>query len=194
MMKNIKWLCILLIGFSCGPKVYYFKPLQSNVSPGDTIRLDWKVRGKPVMLVHEKTAADDPANIKPGGRLMEFILAFKNSDKYGTAQVIITPPETSDTVFLRTKDLHGDTLIAYGIKSPEDYFTIHGVTSVMNRALFVWHGNKMIALEPGDSSPGFNDTPVGGEWKIGTLLSPAEKKDHSIIPSDLKLLIVKKHK
>ena len=47
------------------------------------------------MVVHEKTNYDDAANIQPGERLMEFMLAFKNSDKYQRVNVFITPKETA---------------------------------------------------------------------------------------------------
>ena len=53
----------------------------------------------------------------------------------------------------------------------------------------------MIVLQDaGNISFEFNDTPVGGEWKMGTILSPPEKKDRSIIPTELKILVSKKHK
>ena len=197
MQKAKNWLWIfnlLFIGFSCGPKVYYFKPEQSKISTGDTVKLHWKVRGKPVMLVHEKTSADDPANIKPGEKLMEFMIGFENSDKYGAANVIVTPKETSDTLFFRTVDIIGDTLIATGTKLPEQFFAIHSITSIMNRIIIVWHQNKMIVLlHPGSSSLELDNNNIGGEWKIGTLLTPAEKKDPTVAPAVLKILLNKKH-
>ena len=189
------WLLVIVFIISCTPKIYYFKSEQSRIATGDSVKLYWKTRGKPVMVVHEKTNYDDAANIKPGERLMEFMLAFKNSDKYQRVNVFITPKETADTIFLRTSDIHGDTLLATGSKLSEDLFTINEVTSVMNRILFIWHQNKMIVLpHTGSTSFEFNNTPVGGEWKLGTLLSLAEKKDHSIVPSELKILVSKKHK
>lgn len=184
-----------VILISCAPKVFYFCAEQSKVSVGDSIKLHWKARGRPVMVVHEKTSADDPANIKPGDRLIEFMLTFKNSEKFKPVRIKVTPRETDDTIFLRTSDIHGDTLLASGTRSQEDFFLLHAVTSIMDREIIVWHENKMIVLEHnGSSTFEFNDTPVGGEWKLGTFLSPAEKKDPSVVPGELKILISKKHK
>jgi hypothetical protein len=194
MMKTINWLWLLLMLLSCAPKVYYFKPEESKVTSGDPVKLDIKVRGKAILVVHEKTASDDSANIKPGQRLMEFMLTTKKGEKYTPLTVLITTAETRDTIFLRTKDIHGDTLMAYGFRSSENYFNIYQVTSVMMRPLIIWHQDKSVVLHPGESSSVFNNTAAGGNWKIGTILSPAEKKDRSLIPTELKLLLIEKHK
>ena len=162
---------MLIILISCGPKVFYFTTEQSKVSVGDSIKLHWKVRGRPVMVVHEKTSADDPANIKPGERLIEFMLTFKNSQKYTPVRISVAPKETYDTIFLRTYDIHGDTLLASGTRSQEDFFLLHAVTSVMNREIIIWHENKMIVLQHnGSTTFEFNDTRTGGGWKKATFL------------------------
>jgi hypothetical protein len=194
MQKCLGFILLAMVYFSCIPKIYYFRPNQPRISEGDTIKLDWKTRKKPILLVHEKTYTDDSTNIKPDERLLEFILTFKHSAVYGDTRVLISPKEPSTLLSIITSTLHGDTLIAVSTNLPEDNFVVKAITSAMVRPLIIWHANKTVTLDhKGSKSEEFHDTPVGGIWQIGTILSAEEKKDHTIAPPILRILVTKKH-
>ena len=184
-----------VIFLSCKPKIYSFKPEQTTISEGDTIKLHWKTRGHPTLLVHEKTSLDDPANIKSGEKLLEFILGFKNSDIYCNTKVVVGPKEASDTIYFSHSTINKDTLTITSLVSPKNLFLIQSVSSIMDREIILWHDHKMITLHHiGDHSSTFNNTEIGGIWRIATLLSPSEIQDPKIRPRGLQFVINKKHK
>lgn len=185
---------IISYSFSCTPKIYSFGPDNDTISDGDTIKLNWRTRGRPMLLVHEKKESDDPANISENERLIEFILKFKNSSKYSIKQVTITSNQIKDTLYFNHTNIVGDTMFAISQALPQNLFLINKVTSVMDRIIFVWHRGKMITLpENGSQSTELNTTSIGGEWKVGTLLTRMELSEPKLRPRVLKILLDKKH-
>jgi uncharacterized membrane protein SirB2 len=147
-----------------------------------------------MLLVHEKKESDDPANISQKERLIEFILKFKNSSEYSIKHVTITPKEIKDTLYFTHTNIVRDTMFTISEALPQNLFLINKVTSVMNRIMFVWHEGKMITLpERGSQSTELNTTSIGGEWKIGTLLTQMEISEPKLRPTVLKILLDKKH-
>ena len=123
------------------------------------------------------------------------MLAFKNSNTNGNTRVIIGPKESSDILSIITSTIQGDTLTGFDTNLPEELFTVNSITSVMNRVIIVWHADKLVVLpQNGSKSFEFNNTPIGGVWKIGTLLSRSEQKNPETAPAILKIIINKKHK
>jgi len=196
---NTQYLCLLLLmiffHISCSPKIYSFKPEQSTITQGDTIKLNWKTRGNPTLLVHEKTSINDPANIKADERLLEFILGFKNSDVYANTRILIRPQRPSDTLYFSPSEIKGDTLIATENTVNEELYSIRSVRSALNRELTVWHAGKIITLPDNDTEVFLlNDTPIGGSWRVTLKMTPSELKDHKTAPSIFKIVIHKQHK
>lgn len=152
----------------------------------DTLKVSWDVKGKPSLLLHETELPDS------GGKLMEMKLVVEKGSKQvnQVIQVEVLPKKTTTSITFST-ELRGDTLVAEDDKNPGvwgDRFEIFTVSNASKRPLIVWHSNRSFLLNKNASpSNAFAGTPLEGRWTFKSLLTPAEKADHSLLPESLQI-------
>ncbi|MCW3106843.1 MAG: hypothetical protein JWQ09_1349 [Segetibacter sp.] len=152
----------------------------------DTLKVNWDVKGKPTLLVHESELPDS------GGKVLEMKLVVEKGGKEVNriVQVEVLPKNSTTSITFNT-ELQGDTLVAEDDKNPGvwgDSFEIFSVSNASNRPLTVSHANRTASLDKaGTPSNAFAGTPVEGRWVFKSLLTPAEKADHSLLPERLQI-------
>jgi hypothetical protein len=178
------------IVLSCTPRIYSFTALPATITKDDSVKINWKVRGKPSLLFHEKNNVDNE-----GTKFLEYTLVVrkKGIDSSRMIQVIVLPGVSSDMIVFATTR-NRDTLIADGIKNEQrwpDQFHIVSVASASNRDLEVTHSGKTAKLDAVGTPTGiFEGTTVKGTWELRSLLSETEKKDIRTAPSTLRIKII----
>jgi hypothetical protein len=188
------WMLCLLAAtllYSCGPKIYSFDADSLTVPVADSVRLHWRIRGKPTMLVHEKQIVTGDAT----RRILEFTLVAEKGSKLmarAFRQIEITSGgEEADTLSLSDLSLEGDSiLVAKGIKSPARWaaFELVKLASASGRELRVLHQSRTAVLNAaGSFSNGLSGLPYSGLWELRSPLTEDEKKDHSKLPNLLEV-------
>ena len=186
---QLQWIFWLFIFYSCAPKITSFTALLPTITKGDSVTLNWKIKGKPTLLFDQRKMAH-PGN--DSLEILEFTLSVEKNkkEKHIKRQISVLPAESMDNVILATTDLKGDTLIATGIKDTLlwNNFEVISVSSASKRTLIVLHNDIRSQLESsGVISNAWDGSKYCGEWKIMTILTDAEKKDSSIIPGQLEI-------
>jgi len=184
-----RWLFLVLIFYSCAPKITSFTALPPTITKGDSVTLNWKIKGMPT-LTYDQRKISRPGN--DSLEVLEFTLSVEKGkkEKHIKRQISVLPNESTDNVVLATNDVKGDTLIAGGIKDTALWsnFEVISVSSTSHRNLLVMHDNIHAALDSlGTTSNAWEGTPYAGAWKIMMLLTEAEKKDSTIIPGQLEI-------
>lgn len=187
--ETSRWLFLVLIFYSCAPKITSFTASPAAITNGDSVMLNWKIKGTPTLMYDQRKIS------RPGNDsldVLEFTLSVEKGkkEKHIKRQVSVLQNESMDKVVLATNDIKGDTLIAEGIKDTALWsnFEVISVSSASHRNLMVLHDNIQAALDSlGTNSNALEGTPYAGPWKIMTLLTEAEKKDSTIIPGQLEI-------
>lgn len=192
-LKGRLWPCftLILIFCSCAPKIN-FTALPATITKGDSVLLNWKISGKPTLLFDQRKIAHAPGDSL---EILEFTLSVQKGKKvkYIKRQISVLPKESTDRVVLMTNNLHGDTLIASGIKDTLIWagFEIISVSSLSARPVIILHANIKFELKnPEIPSNVWEGTPYAGDWKIMSLLTEAEKENHSLIPGQLEIKVL----
>ena len=152
----------------------------------DTLIVNWDIKGNPTLLVHETELPES------GGKILEMKLVVEKGGKEvnKVVQVEVLPNNSTTSITFSTQ-LRGDTLVAEDDKNPGvwgDRFEILSVSNASNRPLTVTHANRTASLDKaGTPSRIFAGTPVEGRWVFRSLLTPAEKADHSLLPERLQI-------
>lgn len=183
------WLFLVLIFYSCAPKITSFTASPAAITKGDSVMLNWKIKGTPTLMFDQRKISH-PGN--DSLEVLEFTLSVEKGkkEKHIKRQISVLPNESMDKVVLATTDVKGDTLIAGGIKDTALWsnFEVISVSSTSRRNLFVMHDNIQATLDSlGTTSNAWEGTRYAGTWKIMTLLTEAEKKDATIIPGQLEI-------
>ncbi|MEO5892735.1 MAG: hypothetical protein ABIQ31_20975 [Ferruginibacter sp.] len=177
---------------SCKPVIHSFKVTTHDtvtvrrMTADDTLKVNWDVKGKPTLLVHEAELPDS------GGKVLEMKLVVQKGKKEvnQVVQIEVLPASSTTSITFSTR-LSGDTLIAEGDKNPGvwgDRFEISTVSNASARHLEVSHFNRTGSPDKdGAPSNNFAGTPVEGKWVFKSLLTPAEKADHSLLPERLQI-------
>ena len=186
---QLRWIFWLIIFYSCAPKVTSFTALPPTITKGDSVTLNWKIKGNPTLLFDQRKITH-PGN--DSLEVLEFTLSIEKNkkEKHIKRQVSVLPAESMDKVILATSDLKGDTLIATGIKDTLLWANLEiiSVSSASKRTLIVLHNDIRSQLDSsGVISNAWDGSKYSGEWKIMTILTDAEKKDSSIIPGQLEI-------
>jgi len=185
------WIFFLLscLCYSCSPKVISFgvQPC-AHITKEDSVRLTWRVRGKPVLLFYTEDAGDDE---NPGKQYLTYKMVAQKGSKEATYPPLVLTLHTDtsiDNIIINTRR-SGDSAIATGIRDISEWsthFLLDSLSSPRHRALTVLHAGNTIELSADGrkhaAPPGLTNS---GEWEIRTLLSDAEKKDSSLIPPRL---------
>jgi hypothetical protein len=152
----------------------------------DTLKINWDVKGTPTLLVHEAQLPDS------AGKILEMKLVVEKGGKEvnKVVQVEVLPKNSTTSIAFST-ELRGDTLVAEDDKNPGvwgDRFEILSVSNASNRPLTVTHSNRTASLDKaGSPSNAFAGTPVEGRWSFKSMLTAAEKADHSLLPERLQI-------
>ncbi len=182
-------LFLVLIFYSCAPKITSFTASPAAITKGDSVMLNWKIKGTPTLMFDQRKIPH-PGN--DSLEVLEFTLSVEKGkkEKHIKRQVSVVQNESMDKVVLATNDIKGDTLIAGGIKDTALWssFEVISVSSASHRSLLVMHDNIQAALDSlGNTSNAWEGTRYAGTWKIMTPLTEAEKKDATIIPGQLEI-------
>ncbi len=184
-----QWLFLVLIFYSCAPKITSFTASPASITKGDSVVLDWKIKGTPSLMFDQRKIS------RPGNdsiEVLEFTLSVEKGkkEKHIKRQISVLPNQSTDNVVLATNAVKGDTLIAGGIKDTALWsnFEVISVSSASHRNLLIMHDKIQAALDSlGTTSNALEGTRYAGAWKIMTLLTEAEKKNASIIPGQLEI-------
>ncbi len=182
----------IIIFCSCAPKITSFTASPATITNGDSVILNWKIKGKPTLMFDQRKI------FHPGNdslQVLEFTLSVEKGkkEKHLKRQVSVLQKESRDEVVLITTDLKGDTLIAEGIKDTALWsgFEVISVSNTSPRTLVVLHDNIQAALKSaGVASNVWEGTQYAGYWKIMTTLSEAEKEDSTTIPGQLEIKVL----
>jgi len=174
---------------SCGPAIKSFTADPVTVTSKDSVQLHWKVRGTPTLLYFEDPVTD---SLLP--HYLHFNLVVnKGGKELARPLTVIVLPKKSGNIILFNTVLHGDTLIAKGTKNPERWgtnFEIMSVATGCKRKLTVTHAGITVDVdEDGTFSNLFAATPVEGDWEFRSMMTDAEKMDHTIAPGALRIQI-----
>ena len=168
-----KW-ALLAVAFTagCGPKVIAFDITPRFVCAGDTVRVSWKVRGEPQLLVsRRRTDSSD---------VMRYTLIVRSRGKsaYSDIDVLTFSPDAPVVLVAETSMLGSDSLMARDSAPAEAWNSLVRVGTVMadsGRALRVRHGGVEGVLEAGGAPSGlWRGLAVGGPWEILTKLQDGE--------------------
>ena len=162
----ILFLVFISFFYSCAPNIN-FTASPAIITKGDSVLLNWKVKGKPTLMFDQRKISHPPNDSM---EILEFTLSVQRGkkEKYIKRQVSILPKESTDEVGVITNDIKGDTL-----------------------PLIILHAGRESELKDSEiPSNLLEGTRYAGSWKIMTLLSEAEKKDHSIIPDQLEIKVL----
>ena len=200
LMKSTIYLAvIILLFYSCTPKIYQFNPTPLTISKDDSVFITWKVRGKATLIVHNKEPEISYVDSNTKVKYEEFTLVVtkKKKEVKSKKQITVVLKNSTD-VILFNAILKGDTLIAAGTNNEEtwnDKFVIGKVASASNRSMIVSHADKKSMLDSsGSYSDAFEGTPVKGKWEFRSLLTTAEKEDMSLAPANLRISVTIKYK
>jgi len=190
--RSVRAFAFVFFFSSCAPKITNFTATPATITKGDSVLLNWKIKGKPTVMFDQRKIAHPPGDSLD---ILEFILSVQKDKKvkYIKRQVSLLPKESSDRVVLITNDLHGDTLIAAGLKDTILWseFEIISVSSLSARPVIVIHANKKSVLKnPEIPSDIWQGMPYGGNWQIMSIVTEEEKKDHSLIPNQLEIKVL----
>ena len=176
----------------CKPVIKSFKVSSHDttqvrrIALEDTMKVNWEVKGKPTLLIHEFELPDS------GGKITEMRLVVEKGGKEVNRiiQVERLPGNSSTSITLNTQ-LRGDTLVAEDEKNKDvwgDRFEIFSVSNASKRNLTVTHANRNAMLDAsGSPSTAFEGTPIEGTWKFASLLTKEEKADHTLLPERLQI-------
>jgi hypothetical protein len=185
-------LAFIIIFYSCTPKIFSFTASPPTITNGDSVILNWKIKGKPTLMFDQRKISH-PGN--DSLQVLEFTLSVEKGkkEKHIKRQVSLLPKESTDKVVLITNNLKGDTIIAEGIKDTTLWsnFEVISVSSASSRTLVVLHDNIQAELNSaGVASNVWKGVHYAGYWKIMATLTEAEKKDSTIIPGQLEIKVL----
>ncbi|HSC37835.1 MAG TPA: hypothetical protein VLD19_08195 [Chitinophagaceae bacterium] len=194
-IKKLPALLLLAALFAaCGPSIRSFTVTPLTITRNDSVKVSYSVRGKPTLLVHME-GEDDNGHSTPAVKSLELTLVAQKGtrEQKRFVGVNVLPATAEDQIVFSTM-LSGDTLVASGEKNAArwgDRFVVHSIAAEGGRRLTVWHAGQQTTL-PANGNPvtTFDGTPYGGHWEIRSLLTEAEKKDHSLAPAVLKIKTV----
>jgi hypothetical protein len=198
-MISCRRLCVFLLMIavaSCKPKIYSFSASPRIITNSDSVHLNWVVRGKPQMTFHQKKIryfASDSL------QLLQFTLVVvKGSSRTAPRllEIKVLPLLYRDILVFPVSGLHGDTLVASGIKdSLYQDFKIESMASMSSRKMLVEHGVYQTMLYDSNvRAKTFKDLDYSGPWKFQSLLTPEEKANSKLIPDQFMISVFIKPK
>ena len=135
-------LFIILLLCSCGPRIFDFNLRPLTITRNDSVLVSWHVRGKPVLIVHDKQLSNSSTDTL---FYKEFTLVVtKDSKEIKSKKQIVVLPKMSTEIIVFNTILKGDTLVAEGVTNDEFWnknVLISLISSASNRKLIVTHAD-----------------------------------------------------
>jgi len=129
-------------------------------------------------------------------RYLTLVVSRNGQDSSRVVQIAVRPDSAADEIGFRPV-IRGDSLVGEGINNPRRWgndFDILSVADGSNRTMDVYHPPISKTIYAGEKPViTFKGTPVQGFWQFRTLMTAAEKNNHSLIPKLLKILVTLKH-
>ena len=187
----------MLMGGACGPKVTSFRASPcTTITREDSIRFIWRVRGETQIVFHVEDAGDDE---NPQKRYLMYKLVARKGGKEAASPnlgITLVPDTVVDYVIIDTKRVR-DSAIAVDTKDTlvwGTHFLLDRVSSLSHRPMSIAHGGQTVVLDgSGTTSMDFRGLPNSGRWRMGILLTDAEKRDTTLIPAKLQVRTVVVH-
>jgi hypothetical protein len=179
---------LLLAVTGCKPRVYEFYAESKVVSAADFIRLHWKVKGTPTLLVRETKIQTTGDSV----RALEFTLVAEKGGKedFRREQVEIRSDQTTDILAFDTQ-LEGDSvLVAKGVKSTSRWsnFEVVSLASASARELRISHESQTAVLDAaGNASSALSGKTYAGTWEIRTPMTAEERADSTRRPNSIRV-------
>jgi len=170
---------------ACKPEIYSFTATPKIVTDRDSVHLHWAIHGNPELTFHQKKIP------YPGGdslQLLQFSLVAEKGGSRSAPRLLelsVLPQLYRDLFVLPVTGRHGDTLVADGVRdSLYQDFQIESMTSVTGRKILVKHSNYQTMLyDSVTRSKTFKGVDYAGAWKFESLLTPAEKQNPKLLPT-----------
>ncbi len=176
---------------SCKPRIYSFEVSPLTMWPTDSLKINWKAKGEGAIMVNDQFYGKDTVY-----RVVTLAVRRNGREIARHQQVQVFKDGGKDMVSFKTI-FSGNDLLAEGTKSTTrwgDSFAVWTVSNGSDRPLDISHAGITLHLDTGSSaSEAFSGTPVKGEWRLSSRLSPAERADSAHLPSRLKIFITVKH-
>src|SRR4051794_37100885 len=114
--RTTTYAIIILLFYSCAgkPVINSFTVTPVTITANDTVRINWEVKGKPTLLIHQPELPDSAE------KYLNLSLVVEKGGKEinRPAQVTILPANSTTRITFET-ELQGDTLIAAGEKNSD---------------------------------------------------------------------------
>jgi hypothetical protein len=157
---------------ACGPKISEFSATPRRICAGDTVRLTFKTRGTPHLLVvrHGTAVADTTSYI--------LVAESRGKQAYSPMDVVTFSPAARPVLAFDTDLLGRDSLVASDTLRPEtwpDVLRLGEVLADSGRPLVVRHGGKEGVVDPDEEgNMAWQGMPVSGPWELRAGLIPGE--------------------
>ena len=191
-----------LFALACAPKVYSFAISPPNVCGDEFARVTWQARGESILSARvedprfdgpaEDDDADEADPTAPDRVVFLLVARGHGPDDQRHAELRRFPFQYRRIVEFPST-LEGNTLAACGRIDPtewDSHFTISELASASDRALSAQHAGASVALEGnGSYSKALAGSPLAGDWKFVSELSPTEVADRSKLPTSLQISV-----
>lgn len=182
--------------YACKPEIYSFTANPKIITNRDSVHLHWDIRGKPELTFHQKNI---PYSGGDSMQLLQFsLVAAKGGSRSAPSllELNVLPQLSRDLFVLTVTGRHGDTLAATGIRdSLYQDFQIESMVSVTGRKILVEHNTYQTMLyDSVTRSKTFRGVDYYGTWKFESLLTPEEKVNSKLIPTQFVIAVFIKPK
>ena len=191
------YLFLLLISINaCKPEIYSFTANPKIITERDSVHLHWSVSGKPELTFHQKKI---PYSGGDSLQQLQFILVAEKGGSRSAPRLLelnVLPLLYRDLFVIPVTGRHGDTLVADGIReSLYQDFQVESMVSVTGRKILVEHNTYQTMLYDSTTrSKTFRGVDYSGAWKLQSLLTPEEKANPKLVPSQFVIAVFIKPK
>ena len=193
-MITRKPLCLFLffvLIYSCKPEIYSFSANPKIITDRDSVHLTWDIQGKPELTFHQKKIAYTGGDSLQ--QLQFSLVAVKGGSRTAPRllELNVLPLLYRDRFVLPVTGRHGDTLVAAGMRdSLYKDFQIESMTSVTGRKILVEHNTYQTMLyDSVTRSKTFRGVDYYGTWIFESLLTPEEKVNPKLIPTQFAIAV-----
>ena len=191
-VKKSPYLFLLFVIFcSCKPEIYSFTANPKIITDRDSVHLHWDIHGKPELTFHQKKI---PYSGGDSMQLLQFSLVAVKGESRSAPRLLelnVLPLIFRDVFILPVTGRHGDTLVAAGMRdSLYQDFQIESMVSVTGRKILAEHNRYQTMLyDSVTRSKTFRGVDYYGVWKFESVLTPEEKVNPKIIPTQFVIAV-----
>ena len=176
---------------ACKPEIYSFNASPNIITERDSVHLHWSIRGKPDLTFHQKKI---PYSGGDSLQQLQFTLVAVQGNTRSAPRLLelnVLPLLYRDLFVAPVTGRHGDTLVANGIRdSLYQDFQVESMTSVTGRKILVEHATYQTMLyDSVTRSKTFRGVDYSGTWRFQSLLTPDEKANPRLIPTQFAIAV-----